>query len=356
MPTNIIPIVFITDENYILPTAVSINSLIKNKNESTHYKIYILHNNLNYKSQNLFRAYSSDTVSIQFLEPDNSEYLLSMKDHRKSDYVSAAVLFKFAIPKLFKEYEKILYLDGDTIIMGDLSNLYNSDISDVYVGVVKDVFPILSGAYKNYGLDTYFNAGVILYNIKKILNDGIDDYLNSEEILNKTKEYYWFEQDTYNIVFNKNVKYLHPKYNFIIESWDKYGVKESSKVFDINPKEGKSLYKNALVFHLASGQKPWIYKNGLMRKTWEKYYKDSQFEFIKIDNKIYHKKDSNLIIQNIFSIKNSGIRKVITIFGLKIKIKSEKLVKKEQLNRLEQKIDNLNHYIIELKNFIEEVK
>ena len=37
---NEIPIIFITDNNYVLPTAVAINSLIKNKKEQSFYRIY----------------------------------------------------------------------------------------------------------------------------------------------------------------------------------------------------------------------------------------------------------------------------------------------------------------------------
>ena len=321
---NVIPIVLITDENYVLPTAVAVTSMIKNKNKNSHYNIYILHNKLPRKIQNQFQQLSSEDVSINFIEPENSKFLLSVKDKRENDYISAAVLFKFAIPQIFKEYDKILYLDGDTIINGDLSMLYNTDIKDNYAGVIKDIHPILSGAYKHLNIDTYFNAGIILYNISKILSDNIDEYLNSKEILEKTKKFFWFEQDTYNIVFNKNVKYLHPKYNFIIESWNKYGIKNSCKVFDISSKEGKSLYKNAIIYHLASEQKPWIYKNGLMRKSWEKYYKLSPFTSLPIENKIYKYTNKNTLLQKIFSVKNSTNHKVVTIFGIKFKFRRKK--------------------------------
>ena len=49
-----IPIVFITDSNYVLPTAVAINSLIQNKKEQNIYKIFILHNNLSEEYQQKF--------------------------------------------------------------------------------------------------------------------------------------------------------------------------------------------------------------------------------------------------------------------------------------------------------------
>ena len=320
-----IPIIFITDNNYVLPTAVAINSLIKNKNESSFYKIFILHSNITEENQANFYKFNQKNVTVELIKPENSEFLLSVKQKRENDYVSPAVLFKFAIPNLFQKYNKVIYIDGDTLINDDLTELYNTDINNVYMGVVKDVHPIMTKAYQRLGLETYFNAGVILYNIEKILQDGIDAKLNSNEVLSKINEYFWFEQDTYNILLSNKVKFLHPKYNFIIESWQKYGLKKCCKTFDITKEDGKSLYKKAVIFHLASELKPWIYKDGLMRKVWENYYNSSPFTNIPIGKEIHNTKNKNTFLENIFSIKNESKSnkkyKVITILGLRLKIK-----------------------------------
>lgn len=321
---NEIPIIFITDNNYVLPTAVAINSLIKNKKEQSFYRIFILHNNVLEEYQHKFLEYNRSDVVIEFIKPENSEFLLSIKEKKEYDYISPSVLLKFAIPKVFKDFEKVLYIDGDTIINGDLSDLYNTDISEVYAGVVKDAHPILSGSCKRLNIDTYFNAGVILYNISKILSDGIDDYLNSDDCLIKTKKYLYFEQDTYNVVFSKNVKFLSPKYNFIAESWQYYGIKRCSQIFEISVKEANDLFNNAVIFHLASEMKPWLYKDGLMRKMWEYYYTSSPFTFIPIGNRIFNPVKNLNFLQKLFSIvtecKGGKKHKIIVILGIKFKI------------------------------------
>ena len=328
--TNIaqeIPIIFITDNNYVLPTAVAINSLIKNKNEQNIYKIFVLYTDLSEENKNKFLEYNQTNVTVELIRPENSEYLLSVKQKRENDYVSPAVLFKFAIPKMFQNYEKVIYIDGDTLINGDLSDLYNTDIKDFYMGVVKDIHPIMIKAQERLNIETYFNAGVILYNIKKMLEDGIDEYLNSEEVLNKINDYFWFEQDTYNVLLNKKVKFLHPKYNFIVESWRRYGLNKSCKIFDIPKREGKLLFKNAIIFHLASELKPWVYQDGVMRDEWEKYYYSSPFTDLAIGTELH--KPKNTFLENIFSVKTEQKSdkeyKVITILGIKLKIKVKKI-------------------------------
>lgn len=46
---------------------------------------------------------------------------------------------KFEIGNILKDIDKVLYIDGDTLILKDLYNLYNIDISNVYCACVKDM-------------------------------------------------------------------------------------------------------------------------------------------------------------------------------------------------------------------------
>lgn len=42
------------------------------------------------------------------------------------------------IPKLFKEYKKLIYIDADTIALKDLKEFYAIDLDDKFLGVVRD--------------------------------------------------------------------------------------------------------------------------------------------------------------------------------------------------------------------------
>lgn len=316
-----IPIVYISDNNYILPTAVSIQSLIENKKAGTKYDIFILNDSILLENINLFEKFNSENLKIQMLRPENADLLLSIKE--KKGYISPAVLLKFAIPSVFENYDKILYLDGDTIINGDLSELYATDITDYYAGVVKDLYLEFIQEYKKHNLESYFNAGVILYNLKKIREEGIDEKLNSKEILEFTKKQVFFEQDTYNLVLGRKVKFLHPKFNYISDSWNTYGNRIGANVFEIDTNDADNLAQNAIIYHLASARKPWLYKNGLMRKYWLDYLQKSPFVNSKIGDKMYCYNYKNSLIENMFSIKNHDdkLHKILTIFGMKFWIK-----------------------------------
>ena len=53
----------------------------------------------------------------------------------------------------------------------------------------------------------------------------------------------------------------------------------------------------------------------------------------------------NSFSENIFSIKNIAPHKVITVLGLKLKLKNKKFIQREQMKQLEQKINNTNKQI-----------
>lgn len=63
--------------------------------------------------------------------------------------------------------DKIIYLDTDTMINNDISELYNIDIDDFEIACVKDSYNWASPSRWKI-IDTYFNAGVLLLNMKKI--------------------------------------------------------------------------------------------------------------------------------------------------------------------------------------------
>lgn len=77
-------------------------------------------------------------------------------------------LMRIVLTKILPNEDKVLYLDIDTIVNDDISELWDIDISNYYAAGVRDT-PDLN---KN-GL--YVNAGVMLFNLKKMREDHIDD-------------------------------------------------------------------------------------------------------------------------------------------------------------------------------------
>lgn len=93
--------------------------------------------------------------------------------------------------------DKIIYLDTDTIINNDIKELYDIDIDKYEAGVVRDII------FKNFvGFFNYFNAGVMLLNLKNIRQSGAFDKASN---LCVTKKMLFADQDALNNSIKKRL-------------------------------------------------------------------------------------------------------------------------------------------------------
>ncbi len=121
-----IPVVYITDNNYTMPTVVSITSLLKNAENPP--EIYVLGVDLSDENSKIFKEFNG----IELLNLENKYADLNTAE----TYVSKAALFKFDLAEIFTQYDKILYIDCDTLILDDLRQFLKADIKDVYACVI----------------------------------------------------------------------------------------------------------------------------------------------------------------------------------------------------------------------------
>ena len=118
-------------------------------------------------------------------------------------------LFADLIPEI---PDKIIYLDTDTIINNNLEKLWDIDIENYELGAVTDIYNWASPSrwFKRF----YFNAGVLLLNMKKIRETGM--FVKTRDLcLNKKMLY--MDQDA----LNRSVKSV-KKLPVIFNSKDKY--------------------------------------------------------------------------------------------------------------------------------------
>jgi len=265
-----IPICLITDKNYVMPTEVLIQSLLKNKEKNTQYRIIILTDNIDQKSKDELQSLQSNNFDIEVIEIINP--YLKLKNINK--YVTNSAFLKFDIPFILKDYEKVIYLDVDIIVQHDLSELYDTDLKNTYAGVVED-FTIIKFKKRNkeLGLKHYFNSGVLLLNTKKIREEKLNEKM-LEIYIQNGENFYCHDQDVLNIAFNDNITILHPKFNWIVANFD-FPLISFEKFYKIKHAEYKT--ENLSVIHYVR-MKPWIYSTVFYQKIWQKYYDMCDFK------------------------------------------------------------------------------
>jgi lipopolysaccharide biosynthesis glycosyltransferase len=270
-----VSIAFICDSHYVIPTSVAITSLICNKNPDTYYDIYIIAADLSDKEIEKFSEFRGSNADIHIIKASlkKFEYIYT------SRYITSATYLKFDLPNLIPDQNKVLYLDGDVIIQKDLSELFEMNINDYYAGVVKD-FIMIDNDLK---IKNYFNAGVMLFNLKLMReNDSASALFNIVKSADKLE---FHDQDCFNIYFHNNVKLLPVIYNFFLQREEKYSLEHINKCFETNYSSLNDIKKDSFIIHLVGYDKPWIYYDNVVVREWDEYFKKSPFKLHKLKRK-----------------------------------------------------------------------
>ena len=268
---NKIPIAFTPDKNFILPTIVSITSLLKNKNVNTYYIINIVFiQNFTNDDLNLFIQLGNiyDNWELNFIKIKNI-----FKNFPNCKNLPHSTYIRLIFSSLFKNYSKIIYLDGDTIILKDLLNMYNINIEQYYF-----VGQFHNGAkdekflkYSNH----YINAGVLLINLLQQRKDNAEEKLLKWAEENK-KFLTFYDQTIINYCFIDKVGLLPPEYGILSNPF-KYYIKRTKnfRLGNYNFSEYKKAYKDPTIVHFHGPNKPWT------RKSKKRYYGDYWWKYAK---------------------------------------------------------------------------
>lgn len=114
-------------------------------------------------------------------------------------WYSVMTTLRAGLTKLFPDIDRILWLDPDTIVCDDISDLWNVDLDNKYFAGVEEV------RNHNHTLKPYLNAGVMLMNLAKFRADHMDDKVINEI---NTVKYEHLEQDVLNYLCFLHVRLL----------------------------------------------------------------------------------------------------------------------------------------------------
>jgi lipopolysaccharide biosynthesis glycosyltransferase len=78
---------------------------------------------------------------------------------------SAAIYARLLIPELLPGATRALYLDADTLVLGDLAPLWDIDMRDAAVAGVKDPWAAREERWPGFDQSRYINSGVLLMDL-----------------------------------------------------------------------------------------------------------------------------------------------------------------------------------------------
>lgn len=210
-----IPIFYATDESYLPYLSVSINSLKAHASDFC-YEIHVLHDGISDKAQAPLTV-NEENFKVQFINVKDKLEEIS-NDICMRDYYSGATYYRIFIANMFPQFDKAIYLDGDTVINADIAKLYSYDLKDCLIGAVTDEVVQATPVFSRYvrealGIDErdYFNAGVLVMNLDKLRKSCFYDKF--KELLYEYKFIVAQDQDYLNVLCKGKVKYLPYSWN-----------------------------------------------------------------------------------------------------------------------------------------------
>lgn len=247
MSNKIIPIFYACDDAFVKYTIVSLSSMIQNASKDYQYKIYVLNTNIGEDMKSKLSALENENFEISFT--DVSEYLNSVtKDLPIRHYYSKTTYYRFFIAEMFPEYSKAIYIDSDTIVLGDISKLYETDIGDAYLGACHEQAMVQVDVYGTYcekvvgvSRHNFFNAGLMLLNCKQF---------RDKKVLKKFLHYLW----EYNFVVTQDEDYLNlickDQVFWLDQKWNTELTEGLNYNYDVT---------TAYILHYIMVNKPWHY-------------------------------------------------------------------------------------------------
>ena len=244
-----IPIVYVVEDDYVMPTIVSMESAVKNINNTSFYEFIIM-----------VTGGGKDNIRFllsKFQQEHNDKCIVQIKEiappHGNNDDLL------LIIPQILSDKDKLLYLTSDTLVRHDLKNIFETNIDREYLGGFIDPQNHKINLIRriNKHAKEYISSCVLLMNCKNLrqLTKKID-FLQRKK---RNNNFYYSSQDILNIICGGKIKVLPSQWILFDSSNQRLSTQEE----DCGKK--KPLFINYVFC------KPWITKSSHVKLHREWY-------------------------------------------------------------------------------------
>ncbi len=286
---KVIPIFLACDNNYAPFLCTTMYSILLNTESDVEF--YVMDGGISYHNKWLIRKSLKSFPHKKITYINMKKYDLTKFPNVK--HYSLNTFSRYFIPQIFLDKEKVIYMDVDIIVKGDILQLYEQNLQGKPLGAVLEDF--YEGNYTNLKQniwpqykagDKYFNAGVLLMDISQFIKNNYAEKL-IDLTIKLADKLQCPDQDVFNIVFENNFKILDYKYNYMPDHFHLLQQKHP-EIKSITP----------LIIHYTA-QKPW---KDYSKKSadFDSILKKTAFAGVK--NKRQTMKEKNIKIYSLFNL------------------------------------------------------
>lgn len=255
MNTDHVYIALSTSDEFAPYASVTLQSIMEQASSHRQYNIAVLAKGFKRETSEIFGLMASLRANIHL-------HLIDVTEITQGRLPS---LSRFHLLDILPEIKKILYIDGDMMVLCDIGEIYDTELGDAWVGAVRD-YPIsgrppaakrkdIGYIRENVGIlnpeQVYFNAGLMLMNLDALRENGITAKRCYELWdMNPSGHRFW-DQDVLNPLCINHVKYLPYRWNVMrFPSLEYFSdAQDAERV--------RQEFKIPQIIHFSGGRKVW---------------------------------------------------------------------------------------------------
>ena len=263
-----IPIAFGLTSQYLPYSSAAIHSLMLHAGDGHNYDVVVLHSEISGYYQEILQrmAGGRDNIRLRFY---NTSSRLRAYQRINGKRINEANHFPYAVPDVFRRYDRVLYVHGDVIFRQDPAALARCDMEGKMVAAALDMDQIagynMKGvlpkkdwlAFDRLKLENpyeYYQDGIVLYDVREFNREFSPDDFVREPVSGG-------ERTAYRELLNKKcqgrIKRLDMRWNVLADSnterRDRIGYHAPLYLSE----EYKAARQDPYIIHFSGHTKPW---------------------------------------------------------------------------------------------------
>lgn len=223
-------VLYLSDNNYVVYLGVSITSLFENNKSIQVLTVYVIDDNIAADNKKILDSiahkYERNIIFLDMTRGIEKLKELGTPLYRGS-FTTYLKLFAFAL--LPNNVHRILFVDTDSIVTGDISGIGHIDLEGKPVSAVMDNLCAPDKKCLGYPIEEpWFNMGVMLVDVDLWKNMGCEQMIIKE--MRKRSAYVAADQNLLNISLYQQISTLDPAFN-VTQHFQIYSYKHFIKLF-----------------------------------------------------------------------------------------------------------------------------